>query len=235
MEISSEKKAKLIDKIQKCLSLATSSNPHEAQLAEDTAARLMADYSISMVEIRENGTPDNTFVKIYVDGSEVSKVRWESTLAGVIAKAFDCRIVNTWGSRREWVLCFLGTNSDVSISIYFFKYLRRTVGTSSERAFTRRVDVNTFAYGMVTTIGERLERLYKRRNEVMDSNCKALVVVKQKGLGEYVHKEFPNLVSSGRATLSGSQESWRAGQATGNKVRLDIPIENGKSNAQIGR
>jgi hypothetical protein len=88
---------KALDKIKKCLSLANSSNPHEAAAAMRQARALMEKYQleqsdVDMIDIEEHGTRS---------GSKMKPVQWEANLAGTVAKAYACRLLFMAGI-GEW-------------------------------------------------------------------------------------------------------------------------------------
>lgn len=88
---------KALDKIKKCLSLANSSNPHEAAAAMRQARALMEKYQleqsdVDMIDIEEHGTRS---------GSKMNPVQWEANLAGTVTKAYACPLVFMAGI-GEW-------------------------------------------------------------------------------------------------------------------------------------
>ncbi len=233
-------KQRLIERIQKLLNLGNgNANVNESLLAKEKAARLMADYAISMSEIIViAGERNEAFIRTDIEGTEEKKVHWESILAFRIAKAFDCSTVNTqglssggWGN-YVWNIAFLGTPSDLELVIHFFKFLRRTVGISSEKAFpSRKQDRVAYAYSMSEVLGKRLAELYQMRNE-LSSECRALVPIKKEGLNKFIRKEFPSLISS-NYRIGGSREAWEQGREAGGRVSLHRPLKGGSNYQQL--
>lgn len=242
MTMDSEKKRDMIDKIQKLLALGTSPNPHEAELAQAKAAKLMAEYAIDFKELRSEKKPVELYIRINVEGSTESEriLQWESFLAGAVAKCFDACIVNTRNydlsaGEVRWNIAFLGTKSDLELAIFFFKYLRRTVGRAAENACRLVEDQKTFALSMCIVLQERLLELYQRVQEILPSDCRALVVVKNQEVDEFKHKEFPRLTKGGRIKMNGSRAAFEAGNEAGKKVNLSRPIgHDGQARTQIG-
>jgi len=254
-------KEEIIAKIMKLLALGSSEqndNPHERETASRRAAKMMADWSIDFAELRSSKPKEDTFVTYEVDGSEDRKVDFESALAGSIARAFDCKIINTWSKTlnpnsfvHPWVIAFVGSKHDLEISVYFFKHIRRTmyamaaknvtIGTVKPRNGRRATgtDVNmarrNYCFGMVESIAVRMEDLYMKREEFIPSDCKALVVVKKQGLEKYFNQQFPNSVKGRRTVLRGDLGAYTLGIVDGKRVNLSRPISNsGNQSAQIG-
>jgi len=252
-----ETKEKIVARIMKMMELGRedkNSNPNERENALRMAAKLMADYSIDIIDLRNGKPADSAFVTFTVEGSVDEKVDYEAMLAGSIAEAFDAKVINSWGSNGiNWVLKFCGTKHDLEIVVYFFKYLRRTMYAMASKNVTlenvripygrKRVtdkDVReaqrNYCYGMVQTIGERLTELYKKREEFIPSDCRALVVVKKEGVEKYYRDQFPNSLTSRVRRLSGDLSAFDRGGRDGRNVNLSRPIASnggGASHAQI--
>jgi hypothetical protein len=231
-----ENKQKMIDKILKLLELGSEKNPneHERNLAADTAAKLMAKYSIEFIDLKNGKPKEEIFGNEYVKGMSAKYFTWEGDLATYIIGAFDGKIVFRNYLDGTWSACFIGTKSDVEIATFFFKYLRRTVGKAADGYSRLKKERETFATGMVMQIGKRLNDLYKKREEFIPSDCKDLVVIKKEGVTDYMKKLFPH-VRTGKANRpSGSREAWAKGAQAGQKVNLSRPIGNNSHQGYIG-
>lgn len=253
--MTEEKRNALISKIMKLMELGNSernSNSAEAEAASRKAAQLMAEYSIDFAQLRDGKKDPDNFVSMTVDGSEVKKVDYEASLAYQIAKAFDCKMINTSckdfdnpeHSYGDWQICFVGTKNDLEIAVFFFKYLRRTIYSMARKHITtettkpsytssgrRVIDVENarrnYCYGLVVTIGERLTDLYQKREEFIPSDCKAVMVIKQDGLEKAFDRLFPNRSNGRKASFKGDTSAYFRGKEAGHKVNLSRPIGNG--------
>jgi hypothetical protein len=226
-----DRRDEIIEKVLKLMEMAkdtSGTTDGEKANANKLAAKLMADYSLEFADIRVGAKPSFTYETFELDMNG-DPVNWAGTLANRIAQAFDVRVIQrTW---NNWQLVYCGTKNDITLSVYFFTFLKRTVGKMSSK-YTRAADRETFAFGMVKTIGDRMEDLYKARNASFDSNCSALMVVKTDGLEKYVKDAFPNLSKSKSVRLNGSTEAHEAGRAAGHKVNISRPI-GGSSGASV--
>ncbi len=236
MVMTSEKKREMIDRVMKLLALGDAdknSNPHERENAQRMAAKLMAEYAIDFADLKKDAKRENTFARFDVEGAEGIKVNWEFSLAGAVARVFDAKVIGS--HQQNWQLCFMGTKSDLEISIFFFKYLRRTVGVMSERRYPQTRERNNYAFGMVMTLQERLEELFAKREEFIPADCRALMVIKKDDLQTYVKEQFPR-ISHSSFNFGADSHSYHAGRADGKKINLSRPISNngGAARAQIG-
>jgi hypothetical protein len=256
-----DKKNAIIDKIMKLMELGNeekNTNPHERESAMKMAAKLMADYSIDFIDLKSNKPADDTFITLDVEGSSEEKVDYEASLANSIARAFDCRLVNTYEYKdfaRIWKMCFIGSKHDIEIVVYFFKFLRRTLGTMSIKNVTResikeadpykakriteqyiKQARHNYCYGMVNSIDERLQELYAKREEFIPADSRALMVVKKDDVEKFMKEKFPNLRYSKAVSLKGDMGAFRQGKADGKKVNLSRPIDNHHSTpaSQLG-
>ena len=67
---------KALEKIKKCLRLATSANPHEAAAAMRQAQALMKEHGVGQADVDMSGVEVSTAVA----GSKVTPAQWESQL-----------------------------------------------------------------------------------------------------------------------------------------------------------
>ena len=98
---------KALDKIKKCLRLATSANPNEAAAAMRQAQALMKKHGIgqddvSMADVMECNA---------VAGSKKTPAKWEALLANTVSRAYACKVLFASGIGR-WN--FIGEMAEVA-------------------------------------------------------------------------------------------------------------------------
>lgn len=98
---------KALDKIKKCLRLATSANPNEAAAAMRQAHALMKQYGIGQSDVDMSDVEESTAIS----GSKVSPPKWEAQLSNTVAKAYACKVIFTCGIGR-WN--FIGEMAEVA-------------------------------------------------------------------------------------------------------------------------
>ena len=124
-------RAKILDKIKKCLALSKSANEHEAAAALRQAQSLMRLHEIDEADIEDS--------KISEANASASAARrpasWETKLAGSVADAVGCvRLFGPAGSGRgSW--CFVGAEYAPTVAQYAFTVLRRQV-KSARKAYS---------------------------------------------------------------------------------------------------
>ncbi|WP_110995458.1 DUF2786 domain-containing protein [Pseudomonas sichuanensis] len=98
---------KALDKIKKCLRLASSSNPHEAAAALRQARALMEKYQVTDGDVLMADVQETTVRS----GSKVNPPKWEVQLSVTVAWAYNCGIVFLVGP-GQWA--FIGEMSEVA-------------------------------------------------------------------------------------------------------------------------
>lgn len=227
--MESKEKQEIIDKVQKLLALTNSSFEGESLAAKKKAAELMAKYSISMMDLSSEEKIQKAFIRAEVKMAN-GEMMWEGSLSVGTSKAFDCLVVRI-NHGTHWAIAFLGVESDIELATYFYKYLRRTIGQMTLVFSKNKKERDDYGRGIVNTVSNRLAELYKMRNEA-SPDCRDLVVVKQKGLEQYVKQQFPGGLTKGRQRSVG--RSFENGCEDGKKVNLSRPIKTGQQSKQVG-
>jgi hypothetical protein len=144
---------KIAGKIAKCLALAASDNPNEADSARRQAQSLMEKYNLT--------TGDVAAAQVHErhsrTGGKYNPPQYINRLAAIIAKAFGCSSITHDGSGwNDSHIKFLGLGIKPELAAYTFDVLRRQI--TKDRA----------------TYGTTLKR-YKRANKIRmaDLFCEA--------------------------------------------------------------
>lgn len=244
--MTNEHRDAIIAKIMKCLELGSEKNPNlnERKLAQEKAAKLMADYEVDFIDLKKGTKKEEVIIETRMEAMYPKDNGWEGMLANEIAKAFDgkCFLSTNWSGSHA--ICFVGHKADMEIVTFFFTFLRRTVENMSKIYIRRRIDdglrhdkrieQDTYKRGMVATIGTRLEAIYKQKMEMMSADTTALVVYKKDLVEEHLKKYKFQKAKEQRNR--GSFASWAAGQNDGKGINLNRPLaNNGKQSPQLGQ
>ena len=98
---------KALDKIKKCLRLATSANPHEAAAAMRQAQALMQQFGIGQADVNMADVMECTAVA----GSKKTPAMWEAQLAHTVSRASTCTVLVAGGVGRGH---FIGEMAEVA-------------------------------------------------------------------------------------------------------------------------
>lgn len=150
-------RAKILDKIKKCLALSASSNEHEAEAALRQARKLMEVHGITDLDVQAAQAEERRAKA----GAKSSPSNWESMLAVKVGDAFACHVIFSHGWRAgEW--CFIGCGAAPEVANYAFSVLHRQAKRAREEHIktklkrcktatkTRRADL--FSEGWVRSV-----------------------------------------------------------------------------------
>lgn len=113
-------RAKILDKIKKCLALSASSNEHEAEAALRQARKLMEAHGITDLDVQAAQAEERRAKA----GAKSSPSNWESMLAVKVGDAFACHVIFSHGWHAgEW--CFIGCGAAPEVANYAFSVLHR--------------------------------------------------------------------------------------------------------------
>jgi len=199
---------KIINKIEKLISLSGSSNENEARAAMMKAQELMAKYEIKreQLESQEKERP----VMGFTSGS--FRNEWVKMVSGVIANNFRCRSISICrrGSGGAFRIRFYGYEEDAEICINIFNYavkvIRKKFGVlqaiymEAKREFGNSEKIN-YVLGFCHGLEKNFEEQKKQ------SQSFALALITPKAVDDFVNA-IPGLeVSSVYKDLARNSEA----------------------------
>ena len=215
-----------LEKVKKCLALASSPEAHEAAAALRQAQKLMQMYGLTELDV------SLADVSEFAQGAQNTPVvRWESALANMVAEAFGCEVFTTVGLKRlgtfgnvqrQRKYVFVGVNAMPELAGYAFDVLSRQCA-KGRRAYIKAQPKNckpktkvargdAWAEGWLHGVSDKLDRFAGK------PETEALVK-------EYMQARHPNMaVHKTRDRTRGrnvtGNESWAGAQA-GRKAELN--------------
>lgn len=155
-------------KIEKCLALSKSSEPHEAARALQHAQALMRQFKIEHPELLAVGVDEN-WAK-----SRATKTppRYEASLALVVAGGFGCELLferRLTGDARQGGYLFIGTGPAAEVAAYTFAVLARKL-LQARASYTK----------------DKLKRYRRNKVAAADAFCEGWVIAVAQYVGEAV-------------------------------------------------
>ncbi len=152
-----------IKKIQKCMALAGSSEPHEAAAALRQAQKLMEQFGIEHPEILAAGVTEDWSKS----ASRKTPTQYEVNLASMVCKVFNCDLMFTrrlgkTGLTIEGGYSFIGAAPAPEIAAYTFSVLRRQINKARKEY-----------------INKALKRHRKNKTAAADEFCMGWVMAAQ--------------------------------------------------------
>ena len=155
---------KILDKIKKLLSLATSPNENEAKMALMKAQELMIKHNIENIDPNNVKEYEKAKNVIYKDIIQKGRILWyESSLATVIAKNFKVTsFLAGSGERRRMI--FMGLEEDVYIADYVYNYAFNIMKKIAKKNNYTVSIKNTFYNGFINGLADEFKDQIDRNN-----------------------------------------------------------------------
>lgn len=214
----------ITSKISKLLSLATSSNEHEAKLAADKANELMIRYNLSMMDIKEESHYDEFIIE-----SGVRTPMEVKFLTGILNKHFfvsfvNCRVMDTKN------LKMIGEKVNLENARYIYSFLKNAF-EACWQAYRKETGCaaglrQTYYLGLYRGLNEKLTA-----TRVKVEQEAGLVCVPDKGVDAYIASNIGRTRAGTRARVSSKDASvCGAGQAAGSKMTISKGVSNKSNN-----
>lgn len=225
-----------LEKVKKCLALASSPEPHEAAAALRQAQKLMAQFGLTETDVTLSDVSE--FAQA---AQNAPLVRWEATLAVMIAEAFGCdqytslrpQLVTGLKVRYQRRFVFVGVGPAPEIAGYAFDLLARQCAKDRRahmgqqhkncKPKTRVARGDLYAEGWIAGVRDKVERFAgtERDAELIEQYMRERhpdmksASVRDRTKGKNVsHADFHHGVQAGRnADLNHGISGQRASQA----------------------
>lgn len=239
---------KIIDRIRKCLSLASNNNsPEEAAAAAAMAQELMFKHQIgeSDLDLDDGKRVSEEVVDESILDDGAKRVAWKATLAFGIARAFGCTLYTDQSSGTGTKYQVVGLKSVVQTVGYMFLYLANEVEQLADAAWARETNKkfqsprtwkNNFRMGAVNIISKRLQAQRAEQDRqvaamVREANTNptaapvstALALYKtdqERVTDKYAEVKKAKSLRSKRTRYSYNPSAYERGQAAGGNVSL---------------
>ncbi|NEQ35030.1 MAG: DUF2786 domain-containing protein [Okeania sp. SIO3I5] len=223
----------LLEKISKLLALANSPNEHEAALAAEKAAELLAQHNLSVADLGQDKDEDITKGIVDKTGRYVTWKMW--ILAG-IANANGCQAMR---STYNGEMRVVGTEANITVSKSLYEYLTAVIDKLAKQHRGKgRVFINAFRVGCATRLRQRLEQRRKYMEEKgiagngdYDSTSASAIVVRSMfekhtlAIQAYLKQEGVKYKTQ-KSTTVGSDLGFSFGYISGEKVSLNYWNQN---------
>lgn len=215
---------KIVEKIEKLLSLATSSNEHEARLAAEKANEFLVKHNISMQQVTDARYQYEKDVL-----SEKNEMGVEDKfVVPIITEHFFAKCVKSRNRRlKKTTIYIMGDKTNVAIARYVYSFLLRSfrdcwleykrTSEASEKS------KQPYYLGLQKGLFLQLEAKRKQVEESM-----ALVVVEDPGLRKFMRLHFPRVRTSS-SKVGYDPEAEGAGLERGRTLHIRRGIDSKSS------
>jgi hypothetical protein len=205
---------KILEKIKKLLSLATSSNEHEAQLASSKATELLTKYNLDMQSIN---FAEAEYVETNVfDGSR--RKGEHKFICSILDKHFNVKVITI--TRRGGVkVVMVGDKTNVEVASYVFSFLEN----SFKQLFTQyRKSTGApasarqpYYFGLYKGFCTQMEEAKTRAEQE-----RGLMLVPDAALAKHLREQHPGLKTTSSSVKTGNAEAVNAGKEAGHALRV---------------
>lgn len=217
---------KIIDKIKKLLSLATSSNENEANAAAERAQQMLAKYNLSMQQVDAHSEYIHDEVVIetnraYVEDKYINAILDQHFFVQVLQARIYDRI------RKKRILRYeiYGTEHNVEIATYVREFLVRVFNDlwrdylNDPETPRNRPSKNSFYFGLYTGLDEKLKASRHRAEDEA-----GLVWMGNHKLMRYLEEQFPHLRNESTKIRGTDETSVEAGRERGKNITISKGI-----------
>ena len=239
----------IIDKIQKLLALANSSNKNEAETAASMAQALLTKYNLTMTDVEPEPGEEKYKSEYVQTNRERQDPAWKFVQT-ILREFFFIEIVQTkkwvktndtdgvmsWKSSKI-VHCYImfGQPHNITIAKYVRDFLMRTF-TDSFKSYRARTGApassrNNYYYGLFAGLHEQLKAARNKVEQEM-----GLVVVQDAGLKEHIKDAMGDVKETKqKSSLGNDNKALQAGYEEGKILKIAMGIDGCKDkNKQVG-
>lgn len=218
-EDSKDSDPRVIDKVHKLLSLAGSSNRHEAEVAMQKANEIMLRYNLDLL----NSDRDRGFQVVQL--GRPGRVGACAKLISVILQEFFfvetlwVAVYDVARARRGRVLEILGTPENLEIAGYVHDYLNHCL-EASWRDHSRKhpeASGSNYRYGLLLGFYEKLDGQREQRR----ASSTELVWSGDPELDRMFRRRHPRVRRMANSSMQLERESLDAGRRDGRQLRLN--------------
>lgn len=224
---------RIIDRVRKMLEVSRSDNVHEASLAAERAAEMMAEYNLTEAQLRVDDTSreaEGIKDRVLLDGKPTKKrVAWKELIADGVAKSLGCHLYLT-----EDGPAVFGREGATQAWKYTCAYLFNEVNRLAEEAWNEECVMaaiaghtpkrwkNAFRVGCAQSIIMRLYESAEKPKVKANPNQKALMVIRadEKEVESEYHKFSEKFGRASSIGLVSNRTGYKAGRETGEKMNL---------------
>jgi len=219
---------RLLLRVKKLMSLAGSTNHHEAEAAMAKAHELMHKYNL---HIREHNNQRN-FISMFIGAPALRHFREEYHLANLLQQYYF--VQGLWvsayvlgKSKMGRVFEINGTPENVKIAAYVYDFVRNTIENHWRRYNSHgrfnRYRKSDFAVGLVEGFSNKLSKL--QSSPSISKNTTALVSLQDPLLDAYVSHRYPRTKSFQRTTSKQDNRIHHYGYKLGKDLVINKGIE----------
>lgn len=222
----------LLNKIQKLLNLAQSSNEHEAALAMEKVQELYEKYNIQKIKMGQN----NNYFSLTLNFKKKRIPITHSVASYILQQHFFVRVIHSslydpLEDANHKTIEIMGTRQNVLMAEYVFHFLIERLellwqNYSKQKKLSVKYKLS-FQRGILEGFLKKLDaskEIRTQSNLKNDPELKALIRLNDVQLQDYMRSKFPRISSASRSSSGVYSEHYNEGVEEGKKINLNKPI-----------
>jgi len=238
------KNIKLLEKVEKLLSLAQSKNENEATLAMQKANEIIRKYNLT----RDSECNPSEYTYVIINHKKKRIERYQKNICSVLSEFFFVNHVYSYlydGVKLTTykTIELIGTRENVMIAehVYYFLVNELEFLWKDYKVITSSTQKNKNSYflGVLKGFKEKLSQQERETRQEPGNNGEShettslQVLLKDAGLAKFMKQRFPRLHTMGRQTMRINTEAYSDGKKKGRKLTLHKAVT--KSNGFLKR
>jgi hypothetical protein len=227
---------KLLGRVEKLLSLAQSSNEHEALLAMERVRELYTRHNLKRLK---NVTGDDGMDSLYLGRKKKKTDQVETKILSILNQHFKVRVIHTnlfdaVDCQRYKAAEVLGRRENVILAEYVFHFLLQQCESlwMSHRHQTKCIGSMRRSYqlGVLCGFDEKLknssnvEESAAKAENLSASDMKSLRVLERSEMDTFVAERYPRLAKKSYSRGFIDANSFASGQSAGRSLNLNRPL-----------
>lgn len=218
-----EEENRLLNRVEKLLALATSTNEHEALLAMQKVQELYAKYNLDRIENKKSCQ----YLSKIIFTEKKRLERYQYVICSILNEHFFVEVIHAslYDAKKTTefkVIELLGTRENVQMAEYVYYFLMNQTdilwkGYRQERPKNPRAR-RSFCLGVVSGFRDKLDR--HQRQVIKTDSSMALVLKQDKKLEGFVRTRYPRLVKVHHGTRIHEAIHYNAGKSRGASLVL---------------
>jgi hypothetical protein len=236
MRVLSQDDQRLLERVEKLLSLATSSNEHEALLAMEKVRELYAKHNLDRIK---QSLFDDAMDSLYLTKNKKKTEPTEAKILAILNDHFRVKVIHTHlynaaKCERYKAAEILGRRENILMAEFVYHFLSQQIENlwNAHKKESRCPGSlkRSYQMGVLSGFDEKLtgtgavEAKVASRDGICAGDLRALQKVEQSHMADFVEMKYPRL---SRKSWGGGQidsVTFASGQSAGRSLNLNRPI-----------
>lgn len=228
--------ARLLDRVEKLLSLASSSNEHEAVLAMEKVRELYAKHNLDRVK---QFLFEDAMDSLYLTRNKKKTEPTEAKILSILNDHFSVKVIHTHlynaeACHRYKAAEILGRRENILMAEFVYHFLSQQIDSlwlvHKKQTKCRGVLRRSYQMGVLSGFDEKLSSKKSvtvkaaSASGISSSELSSLLIVEQSHLDDFVEIKYPRLSKKSWGGGRFDSGTFASGQSAGRRLNLNRPM-----------